>query len=289
VPQINAERPQIGSEQLSALPANVAPTLATPATALVLEREAAPAEAAATIQSGPVGAGTLQNAARAEPSAFAALTGAAGQDPASARKARRDSETGVENGLAASKTPAQASSAQIAADLAASALPQTQPVTGPANAEAAAPAAAQTAEGIGFDALVDSIARARDGATSESTSIAMRHTEFGRVSLRFQAEADGLSVAMTSADPTFAPAVAAARAAEAAAAAAITSDTAQRSVQASSASSQGGETTASSQNGGQNGSQGSAGHQRMSANPAANAAPRGAETPADDGRSGIFA
>jgi hypothetical protein len=117
----------------------------------------------------------------------------------------------------------------------------------------------------------------------------MRHAEFGRVSLRFQAEADGLSVAMTSADPTFAPAVAAARAAEAAAAAAITSDTAQRSVQASSASSQSGETTTGSQNGGQNGSQGSASHQRMSGSPARNAPPRGAETPADDARGGIFA
>ncbi|WP_298288193.1 hypothetical protein, partial [Novosphingobium sp.] len=87
MPQINAERPQIGSDQLSALPANAAPALATPATAFVLEREAAQADAAvpaaATIQSGPVESpGTLQNAARAEPSAFVTLTGAADQDPA---------------------------------------------------------------------------------------------------------------------------------------------------------------------------------------------------------------
>jgi hypothetical protein len=61
----------------------------------------------------------------------------------------------------------------------------------------------------------------------------MRHAEFGSVSMRFNSDADGLSVAMTSPDPTFAPAVAAAHAAEAAATA--NAEAAQRSAQTSTA------------------------------------------------------
>jgi hypothetical protein len=77
----------------------------------------------------------------------------------------------------------------------------------PAPQDPKAPQAVARPERIDFATLVDSIARARDdGAT---VSVAVAHAEFGKVSLRFENGDNGLSVAMSSADPGFARAVAA--------------------------------------------------------------------------------
>ncbi|MDF8334285.1 hypothetical protein [Novosphingobium cyanobacteriorum] len=70
--------------------------------------------------------------------------------------------------------------------------------------------AQHTRERIDFATLVDSIARARDEAAGP-VAVSLTHGEFGKVSLRFNQRDDGLSVTMASADPGFAPAVAAAR------------------------------------------------------------------------------
>jgi hypothetical protein len=68
-----------------------------------------------------------------------------------------------------------------------------------------------------FAALVDSLARARETALgAQDVAVAVTHAEFGRVSLRFHSEDTALAVSLSSADPGFAPAVAAARAADAA-------------------------------------------------------------------------
>lgn len=59
-------------------------------------------------------------------------------------------------------------------------------------------------------ALVDRLVEARDAAAPQTVSLALTHTEFGKVSLRFQQDEAGLSVAMASPDPDFAKAVSAA-------------------------------------------------------------------------------
>lgn len=67
-----------------------------------------------------------------------------------------------------------------------------------------------------FATLVDSIARARTEASDTATGpvgVMLSHADFGRVSLQFTQRDEGLSVTMRSADPGFAPAVAAATAA----------------------------------------------------------------------------
>ncbi len=80
---------------------------------------------------------------------------------------------------------------------------------------AAARGAAPAAERIDFAALVDSVARAREaGASSQDVIASVTHAEFGKVSLRFQNENNGLSVSLMNPDPGFAPAVAAARLAD---------------------------------------------------------------------------
>jgi Meckel syndrome type 1 protein len=197
-----------------------------PTAAFVLERDgpipAAPDTAAADPAAKPA---EPQTAARAEPSTLAALTATADPARPAQRKTRPEADAVLPS--AASGTAETAGAAAMAL-----ATSGTQPATGaPGTGQVGTgqvgtqPAAAQPAEGIGFDALVDSIARARDGAADgfatgftngAPVAVAMRHAEFGRISLRFKTDADGLSVAMASADPAFAPAVAAAHAAEAA-------------------------------------------------------------------------
>ncbi len=61
--------------------------------------------------------------------------------------------------------------------------------------------------GHDFAALVDRLVEAREAASPGSVSAAISHSEFGKVSLRFDQDAKGLSVAMSSADPDFAKAV----------------------------------------------------------------------------------
>ena len=61
-------------------------------------------------------------------------------------------------------------------------------------------------------ALVERLVEARNAAAPQAVEATITHGEFGRVGLRFAQDAGALSVAMTSADPGFAPAVQAAAA-----------------------------------------------------------------------------
>ncbi len=69
---------------------------------------------------------------------------------------------------------------------------------------------AQAVPGAQVAALVDAVARAREGATPGAVAATLAHGTFGRVSLEFRQNDDGLSVTMASSDPGFAPAVLAA-------------------------------------------------------------------------------
>jgi hypothetical protein len=73
-----------------------------------------------------------------------------------------------------------------------------------------APAAIAQPSGHDFAALIDRLVEAREGSAPQSVEAAVSHTDFGQVSLRFDHDDNGLTVAMTSADPDFAPAVQAA-------------------------------------------------------------------------------
>lgn len=169
---------------------------------LVLEREAvAPArEPAVASEAAPQAQpAALQDAARTQPSTLAALTGAP-ERPGN-RKLRGESEAAL-----------PAAKLAILPDTA-GALALAQPASPPAAAPQQTPAATAPQQ-LSFDQLVDSIARARDGAEQGGpVAVAMHHGEFGRISLRIESDATGLSVAMASPDPAFAPAVAAAHAA----------------------------------------------------------------------------
>lgn len=92
--------------------------------------------------------------------------------------------------------------------------PALAPIDPQAHIEPQAPAAVRAQpvpERIDFATLVDTLVRARDEAPAQIVHAAVRHAEFGRVSLRFERDDDlGLSVAMSSADPGFARAVSAA-------------------------------------------------------------------------------
>lgn len=73
-----------------------------------------------------------------------------------------------------------------------------------------ADAASRPAQRIDVTTLVDTIARARSdhaAATPAPVAVALTHAEFGKVSLRFHTDDEGLAVTMASADPAFAPAV----------------------------------------------------------------------------------
>ncbi len=200
-------------------PAQSAPAITHPAAFavanLVLEREtavpaleAAPPAADAAPDTPPT---ATQIAARAQPTmvptTLAALT--ATPDRPGPRKPRGEAETALAGAKSAASLPDTAG---------ALALSQAAPApagTAPAATGPAAPTAAGS-QPLSFDQLVDSIARARDGADQGGpVAVALRHGEFGRVSLRIESDATGLSVAMASPDPAFAPAVAAAHAAAA--------------------------------------------------------------------------
>lgn len=109
----------------------------------------------------------------------------------------------------ADKPAVTAPSTPDAADPAMAAFTLQSPVSTDA-APVSAPAPHRGPERIDFATLVDSIARAREDASTGPVSVALSHSEFGKVSLSFNHRDDGLSVTMTSADPAFAPAVAAA-------------------------------------------------------------------------------
>ncbi|WP_421836959.1 hypothetical protein [Novosphingobium sp.] len=238
---------------------------------LVFESEAAAVPAqqqpAPPDQAAPESA--THNTARAQLSTLAALTGAPTPDRPAARKFRTEAELAL---------PA-AEIADLPAPETAAALALAQPTLAPA-ATLAAPAAAG-AQPISFDQLVDSIARARDGLEPAGpVAVAMHHAEFGRISLRIEGDATGLSVALASPDPAFAPAVAAAHAAATAEPARVAS-----------ASETSGQTLTQGQAQGQG--QPGTGQQRQSAytsasqRPAAN--PARSPASADERRGGIFA
>lgn len=67
---------------------------------------------------------------------------------------------------------------------------------------------------LDFAALVDRIEAARDAGSSGAVSVAIRHQDFGPVSLRFETNVGGLAVDLRSADPEFAQAVSGALAAQ---------------------------------------------------------------------------
>jgi hypothetical protein len=83
----------------------------------------------------------------------------------------------------------------------------------PAFAQTVVPVAAAPATGAAhlsshdFTALVDRLVEAREAASPQRVHVAISHSEFGQVSLRFDQDANGLSVSMSSADPEFARAV----------------------------------------------------------------------------------
>lgn len=83
----------------------------------------------------------------------------------------------------------------------ANAAPETQP-SAPVRHDA-------RVEKIDFATLVENLSRAREEASPRTVNVAVTNTDFGRVSLRFDQDDKGLSVAMTSADPGFARAVSA--------------------------------------------------------------------------------
>ncbi|MES2300538.1 MAG: hypothetical protein V4521_00420 [Pseudomonadota bacterium] len=62
-------------------------------------------------------------------------------------------------------------------------------------------------ERIDFATLVDTLNRAREEAEPNTVRVSVAHADFGRVSMRFEQDDTGMSVAMSSADPGFARAV----------------------------------------------------------------------------------
>ncbi|KPF90053.1 hypothetical protein IP81_15900 [Novosphingobium sp. AAP83] len=81
--------------------------------------------------------------------------------------------------------------------------------TEPAPAQDTAPAgrAEPRAERVDFATLVETLNRAREEASPGTVRVSLSHADFGRVSMRFEQDDKGLSVAMSSADPGFARAV----------------------------------------------------------------------------------
>ena len=131
--------------------------------------------------------------------------------------------------MAPSETAHKAQSATLAAAVSATkvesdALPtdgyslaaiQTAPVNSAQPQGAAQANGTTTAQPVNFATLVETIARAKEEAGMGTVGVSLAHAEFGKVSLQFRQEHNGLSVAMSSADPAFAPAVAAASRADA--------------------------------------------------------------------------
>ena len=103
----------------------------------------------------------------------------------------------------------QAASPLAAEQSAAAATPP--PAIGPATSTTASTTASTNAAPHDFAALIDRLVEARQAAqtslTSQVVNAAVTHSEFGRVSLQFRQDAEGLSVAMASADPDLARAV----------------------------------------------------------------------------------
>ncbi|HEX8055322.1 MAG TPA: hypothetical protein VF481_01570, partial [Novosphingobium sp.] len=155
--------------------------------------QAAPAQPAAALQTQ---AATAAQANAASPRRDAAPAADAPASPAKPVTAAADLPA----------TPTQASVAAPAQPMFAmqdgqSFSQTTAPVTSAPATHAVAPT------GHDFATLVDRLVEARDAASPASVHAAITHSEFGQVSLRFDQDANGLSVSMSSADPGFARAV----------------------------------------------------------------------------------
>lgn len=136
-----------------------------------------------------------------------------------------------------------------------------------------------------FTALVDRLVAAREAMQPQSVTMAVRHAEFGAVQLRFQQDASGLSVAMSSADPDFARAVSAAALPVQAASA---TDTASFSQQGRGETASGGNTDGFAQSrSGQQAPREERATARANPSPATSRTAAGSDP--DSGRSGIFA
>lgn len=244
--------------------AQLAHPAAFAAASLVLEHDAAPpAPESAPGNAAPDSA--VQTAARAQPSTLAALTGAPEPERPAARKLRTEIET-----PRAAPLPAP----EFAGSLALAQQAPAQPSFAPGPEATAGP------QPLSFDQLVDSIARARDGAEQGGpVAVAMRHAEFGRISLRIESDGAGLAVAMTSQDPTFAPAVAAAHAA----AASIEATRAPHSTQTAESS------EAASRDSAQGHASGHSGQRHEAPRAPQRSAPRGEASATSARRNGIFA
>lgn len=104
----------------------------------------------------------------------------------------------------ADKTPFVSETAH---DIAAPLLQRTTADLAPQQDSAPVSRAEQRPERIDFATLVDTLNRAREDASPNAVRISMTHSDFGRVSMRFEQNDGGLAVAMSSADPGFARAV----------------------------------------------------------------------------------
>lgn len=242
-------------EQAAAAPsANAsAPPAAAPTAPAVLPQAAAPASTPQAAQPTAPQLATLPEAAKAE------------------REAAVQQVRLIEPGPAQPETVFAAP--QAARDAAPAALVTT-------------PAVASTAERPhDFTALVDRLVAAREAMQPQSVTMAVRHAEFGAVQLRFQQDASGLSVAMSSADPDFARAVSAAALPVQAASA---SDSASFSQHGRSEAGSSGNADGSAQpRSGQQGQRDDRAAARANPSPSANRSASGSEP--DGARSGIFA
>ncbi len=112
-------------------------------------------------------------------------------------------------------------SRNTAEDLVAPVLHRVAEAASPQDAAPAA-RAEHRPERIDFAALVDTLNRAREEAEPNTVRVSVAHADFGRVSMRFEQDGSGMSIAMSSADPGFVRAV---TASSEAAAASTSSDT----------------------------------------------------------------
>lgn len=97
-----------------------------------------------------------------------------------------------------------------AASAIAVAQPDTPPAAQPGALALAAPDAVAAPPRHDFAAVIDKLAEARELARPGRADMHVAHREFGQVSVQFELAGQALKVAMTSADPGFAPAVQAA-------------------------------------------------------------------------------
>lgn len=157
--------------------------------------EAIPATAA-TVLPGPAAAGTRKTAPMAVPSEEVQLdlAGLIAVQP------RREPRLPGEGALTAA-SPADAGIPPVLTSPASSALhgglPGIQPLQPAVRPQ-------------DFSALIDRLTAAREAMVPQTVAVTVAHQDFGPVRLRFRSEDAGLSVAMTSADPGFARAAAAA-------------------------------------------------------------------------------